>query len=110
MLEVLQGYGWALQVLLVVLATLLLRYLAVRLLENLARHLHHNTIHWDDAVLKAGRPALTWLIRLISTMETGKLASLPGKAPEDGHLDITIVDGLEPMLQPFKAEQGTGDV
>ena len=54
--------GWGVRVFIIVVLTLLLRALATWLLVRVAKRFEHNTLHWDDALVAAGKPALTWLI------------------------------------------------
>ena len=54
--------SWGLEVFVVVTATLIVRYLAMRLLKVLSRHLQKTQNVWDDALLEAARRPLSYFI------------------------------------------------
>ena len=54
--------SWGLEVFVVVTATLIVRYLAMRLLKVLSRHLQKTQNVWDDALLEAARGPLSYFI------------------------------------------------
>ena len=54
--------GWGLEVFVVVTATLVVRYAAMRLLRVLGKHLQKTRNVWDDALLEAARKPLSYFI------------------------------------------------
>ncbi len=54
--------GWGLEVFVVVTATLIVRYAAMRLLRVLGKHLQKTQNVWDDALLEAARKPLSYFI------------------------------------------------
>ena len=54
--------GWGLEVFVVVTATLVVRYAAMRLLKVLGKHLQKTKNVWDDALLEAARKPLSYFI------------------------------------------------
>ena len=65
-LDVFRGKGaWITQVFLIVLATLLLNFVQRRLRLRLQRRLERTRTPWDDAVVEALGPPLTWLIWVV---------------------------------------------
>ena len=54
--------SWGLEVFVVVTATLIVRYLAMRVLKVLSRHLQKTQNVWDDALLEAARRPLSYFI------------------------------------------------
>ena len=54
--------GWGLKVFVVVTATLVVRYAAMRLLRVLGKHLQKTQNVWDDALLEAARKPLSYFI------------------------------------------------
>ena len=54
--------SWGLEVFVVVTATLIVRYLAMRLLKVLSRHLQNTQNVWDDALLEAAHKPLSYFI------------------------------------------------
>ena len=54
--------GWGLEVFVVVTATLVVRYAAMRLLRALGKHLQKTRNVWDDALLEAARKPLSYFI------------------------------------------------
>ena len=54
--------GWGLEVFVVVTATLVVRYAAMRLLKVLGKHLQKTQNVWDDALLEAARKPLSYFI------------------------------------------------
>ena len=54
--------SWGLEVFVVVTATLIVRYLAMRLLKVLSRHLQNTQNIWDDALLEAAHKPLSYFI------------------------------------------------
>ena len=54
--------GWGLEVFVIVTATLVVRYAAMRLLRVLGKHLQKTRNVWDDALLEAARKPLSYFI------------------------------------------------
>lgn len=67
-LEDLRELGWGIEVLVVVTATLLLRYIALRLLAVLGKRLARTENVWDDALFEAASKPLSWLILLLGLL------------------------------------------
>ena len=61
-LDQLAELGWGLEVFIVVTATLVVRYVSMRLLKVLGRHLSKTANVWDDALLEAAYKPLSYFI------------------------------------------------
>ena len=61
-LDQLAELGWGLEVFIVVTATLIVRYVSMRLLKVLGRHLSKTANVWDDALLEAAHKPLSYFI------------------------------------------------
>jgi len=74
-MEVVQGLmarfgelNWGVEVFFVVTLTLLFRYVAMRSLKVMGRHLEKTKNVWDDALLEAARSPLSWFILIIGLL------------------------------------------
>ena len=61
-LDQLSELGWGIEIFVVVTATLVIRYVAMRLLKMLENHLAKTKNVWDDAVFEAARKPLSLFI------------------------------------------------
>ncbi|MFK7864044.1 MAG: mechanosensitive ion channel family protein [Pseudohongiellaceae bacterium] len=61
-LESLQELGWGVELFAVVTLTLLARFIAIRALNIMGRHLEKTSNVWDDALFQAARGPVSWLI------------------------------------------------
>ena len=68
LLDTLQEMGWAVEVFAAVAITLIARYVAMRILKVMARHLAKTENVWDDALFEAARAPLSWLILIIGLL------------------------------------------
>ena len=64
-IESIRDLGWGANVLLVVLLTLVVRFIALRLLVSIGKHFARTKNVWDDSLLEAARPALSWFIQIM---------------------------------------------
>lgn len=68
LLQTLQDLGWAAELFAVVILTLVVRFIAMRLLKVLARHLEKTKNAWDDAIFEAARAPLSWFILIMGLL------------------------------------------
>lgn len=68
LLDTLQNLDWEAELFAVVVLTLLVRFLAMRLLKVLAGHLSKTRNVWDDALFEAARAPLSWFILLMGLL------------------------------------------
>lgn len=68
LLERLGELNWGVEVFFVVTLTLLFRYVAMRSLKVMGRHLEKTKNVWDDALLEAARSPLSWFILIIGLL------------------------------------------
>ncbi|NQV68701.1 MAG: mechanosensitive ion channel [Pseudohongiella sp.] len=61
-------FGWGAQLFAVVILTLLIRFIAMRLLKVLAGHLSKTKNAWDDAFFEAARTPLSWFILIMGLL------------------------------------------
>ncbi len=64
-IEGIQELGPGVNVLLVVVLTLLVRFIALRLLTTIGRHFARTKNVWDDCLLGAAKPAVSWFILIM---------------------------------------------
>lgn len=64
-LESLQELGWGVELFAIVTLTLLARFIAIRTLNILGRHLEKTSNVWDDALFQAARGPVSWLILIL---------------------------------------------
>ena len=67
-LDGLAELSWGLEVFVVVTATLIVRYLAMRVLKVLSRHLQKTQNVWDDALLEAAHKPLSYFILIFGVV------------------------------------------
>lgn len=68
LLENLLDLGWGAELFAVVALTLLVRFIAMRLLKVLAGHLTKTQNVWDDALFEAARVPLSWFILMMGLL------------------------------------------
>lgn len=64
-LDSLRDLGWGVEVFAVVTLTLIARYVAIRALNIMGRHLEKTSNVWDDALFEAARRPVSWLILIL---------------------------------------------
>ncbi|MEX2506538.1 MAG: hypothetical protein WD406_06430, partial [Pseudohongiellaceae bacterium] len=57
--------GWGLRVFIAVVVTLLLRFLAIKILDFIGKQAARTENLWDDALIQAGRPAVSWYVLIL---------------------------------------------
>lgn len=67
-LDSLSDLGWGVEVFAVVTVTLIVRYLAMRLLNILEHHLQKTDNVWDDALFEAAHKPLSWFILIFGLL------------------------------------------
>jgi len=64
-MEFVQNLGWGFHVFLIVIMTLVVRFIAIRILISAGKHFARTENIWDDALLEAGRPAVSWFVLIM---------------------------------------------
>ena len=92
-LDSLGELGWGIEVVLVVTATLMARFIAMYVLEILGRRLEKTENVWDDAVFEAAKAPLSWLILIMGLLLAIQIS--------DAYLGIDLfsASNLESMRQ-----------
>ena len=67
--------GWGVELFAVVTLTLVARFVALRLLKTLGRHLQKTENVWDDAVFEAAHSPISWFILIIGLLWGIELSS-----------------------------------
>jgi MscS family membrane protein len=92
-LESLRDLGWGVEVFAVVTITLIVRYIAMRTLKVLGRHLKKTDNVWDDALFEAAHKPLSWFILVFGLLWAIQIS--------DGYLETELfsADNLELVRQ-----------
>lgn len=81
-LDSLRELGWGVEVFAVVTLTLIARFVAMRMLKIMGKHLEKTDNLWDDALFEAARSPLSWLILILGLVWAIEIS--------DGYLDTAL--------------------
>lgn len=64
-IQSIQELGWGWQIFVIVLATLVIRGIALRVLKTIGHHFQRTANIYDDSLFNAARPAISWFILIM---------------------------------------------